>query len=235
MKAILREIIPWSRLHHRNIVPFCGVSDDLPGFKGQIAVVSPWMDNGTIRSYLSRYPRIDRMTCVKDVIAGLKELHSAQPPIFHKDLKSSNILVDHEGVCCIADFGGSSISGSQKVESSSNDNNGVSGGTLRWRPPEVIVPGNVNSRDPSYGSAADVWALGCVIYEIYTGLLPYNQYNDGGAMVANWKRQEPPGVMPSASPYVIRQFVQDCWQREPLFRPNLTDLANHRKYPGLFD
>lgn len=231
MKSILREVIPWSRMNHPNIIPFCGVTDQIPDWKNQIALVSPWMDNGNITQYLHRNPRQNRLRCVQDIIEGLRALHSSEPPIFHRDIKTANILVADDGVCCLGDFGLASISGSQRVESKSKG----PVGTIRYHAPEVIQSSRQGApTEPAVAAASDMWALGCVIYEIYTGHRPYAAYPADGAVIrAIAIKKELPGELPPYLPPFVRDFVYHCWTREPLFRPKLTDPQLPHRYPGL--
>ncbi len=87
-----------------------GVCRDLPQTEGNIGLLFELMecslyqllhDNLTIQS-----PdlRIQLKMCL-DIADGMQFLHSHDPPILHRDLKSGNILIDGEGRCKIADFG----------------------------------------------------------------------------------------------------------------------------------
>ncbi|KAI0929527.1 hypothetical protein AcW1_010015 [Taiwanofungus camphoratus] len=65
-----KEAVVWHHLRQRNIVKFIGISNSL--FPGLICIVSQWMHNGTIMSYLNRNPTADRRNLILDVVAGLE-------------------------------------------------------------------------------------------------------------------------------------------------------------------
>lgn len=88
---------------------------------------------------------------------GLEFLHNFDPPIAHRDVKGANILVTNDLVCCLSDFGLSSIPDlSQRSREKAV-------GTLFWMAPEVQVPlkGRINLFE------ADIFSLGITILEVY--------------------------------------------------------------------
>jgi hypothetical protein len=59
-KHAARELYAWSSLKHNNIVGLIGLAQ----FRGQIAMISPWMENGHLPDYISRNPDVDRIQLV---------------------------------------------------------------------------------------------------------------------------------------------------------------------------
>lgn len=55
-----RELYSWSSLKHTNIVELIGLAQ----FRGQLAMVSPWMENGPLPEYIARHPDVDRYQLV---------------------------------------------------------------------------------------------------------------------------------------------------------------------------
>lgn len=81
-----------------------------------------------------------------------------------QDLKADNILVETSGVCKISDFG---------ISKRTDDINmaGVHTsmqGTVFWMAPEVV-----NSKGKGYNSKIDIWSVGCVVFEMWTGQRPW--------------------------------------------------------------
>ncbi|OJA15855.1 hypothetical protein AZE42_11214 [Rhizopogon vesiculosus] len=110
-RNIRREIGILKILRHNNIVPFLGTAKGF-GRRPEIdCLVSPWMPNGTLHAYLeSRHNNItviERSRLLKDVIAGLRYLHSV--PIMHGDITATNILIDEGGNARLNGFGLSSL------------------------------------------------------------------------------------------------------------------------------
>ena len=105
----------------------------------------------------------------------MEYLHYKQ--IVHRDLKSSNIFLtseknDAENSVKIGDFG---LAKSKKSSKSIKRNHSPTG-TLYWMAPEIFNPGKAN-RNP-YTQASDVYAFGIVLYEIFSGQLPYTDRKD---------------------------------------------------------
>ncbi|KXN87300.1 Serine/threonine-protein kinase HT1 [Leucoagaricus sp. SymC.cos] len=80
--AFSKEAILWSQLSHPNVLPFYGIY--CPD-GNQVALVSPWMEEGNICDYLKRNPAVPRLPLVLDILEGLSYLH--QNSVVHSDLK----------------------------------------------------------------------------------------------------------------------------------------------------
>lgn len=59
----------WQRLEHPNVLPFYGICVEL--FKPQLALISPWMENGSLTSYLRRNPEVARNGIVMHLIFSI--------------------------------------------------------------------------------------------------------------------------------------------------------------------
>ncbi|KAG9088029.1 hypothetical protein FS749_002482 [Ceratobasidium sp. UAMH 11750] len=99
LKHAARELHTWAKCEHPNVLKLLG----LAVFRDQIGMVSPWMGNGSLPSYLSREPNTDRLRICAQISDGLAYLH--QCGIVHGDIKGLNVLVSTEGVPALADFG----------------------------------------------------------------------------------------------------------------------------------
>jgi len=79
-----------------------------------------------------------------------------------QDLKADNILVDESGVCKISDFG---------ISISTLDGEAKTGlrGTVYWMAPEIIDVQR-SGKGRGYNAKVDIWSLGCVVYEMWTGV-----------------------------------------------------------------
>ncbi|KAK0475676.1 kinase-like domain-containing protein, partial [Armillaria luteobubalina] len=85
IRKFCREVLVWRNLRHPNVLPFIGVNDDVfyPGF----CLISPWMKNGDIISFLRQNPGHNRIQCIREVANGLHYLHSHDPPVVHADIR----------------------------------------------------------------------------------------------------------------------------------------------------
>ncbi|PBK97999.1 kinase-like protein [Armillaria gallica] len=158
-----QEALVWRQLRHPNVLPFLGVSETL--FAPSYCLISPWMANGNIISYLEVHPDHNRLTSLIQIAKGMRYLHSLDPPIVHADIRGANILVMDDLCCCLADFGLSLFAESQTLDNSS------SRGSIRWLAPEYMDP---NLLVEPYNTARDIYAYGCTAIEIFTGKPPFS-------------------------------------------------------------
>ncbi|PBK87161.1 kinase-like protein, partial [Armillaria gallica] len=84
-KKFCSEVLVWRNLEHPNVLRFVGVNEDL--FYPSFCLISPWVKNGDIISFLSHNPGHDRLQCIREVANGLHYLHSHDPPVVHADIR----------------------------------------------------------------------------------------------------------------------------------------------------
>ncbi|CAE7110294.1 unnamed protein product [Rhizoctonia solani] len=90
------------------------------------ALVSPWMENGTVMEYITKHPDVDRPELCTQIACGLAYLHSMGT--IHGDIKGENVLVAQNGVAMLTDFG-STILKNYSIKFSGDQVNGLS---IRW-------------------------------------------------------------------------------------------------------
>ncbi|KAK7029781.1 kinase-like domain-containing protein [Favolaschia claudopus] len=150
-----REALIWKELHHPYILPRLGIDRD--SFPNSLCMVSPWMEQGTVISYLKENGHDAVDTLLLEIARGLEYLHSCN--IIHGDLKGANILIQGNGAACLADFGLSNFS---DVTTSPSTNRG---GSVYWMAPELLDPDQFESHFVRT-TATDVYAFGCVCFEV---------------------------------------------------------------------
>ncbi|KAJ6573301.1 kinase-like domain-containing protein [Mycena sp. CBHHK59/15] len=220
-KAYGREALVWRQLSHPNLLPFFG----LYFLENRLCLVSPWMENGHIMDFLrDAPPDHDRLALMLDVAKGLEHLHTES--IIHGDLKPTNILITPSGRACIADFGLSSISEVASLKFTHSTTK-IQGGTVRYQAPEVMQD-NPNH----YGS--DIYALGCVYYEIMTGKVPFSELRNEVWVSIKVTEGHRPSV-PETSDYdpSFWSLLQACWQQDPGLRPSVYELINRLVKPPI--
>ncbi|KDQ09964.1 hypothetical protein BOTBODRAFT_502650 [Botryobasidium botryosum FD-172 SS1] len=136
-------------------------------------MISPWMPNGDLKSFLKLHPEADHVLLLVEIAAGLEYLHMRNPAVVHGDLKATNVLVSEDEHACIADFGLSDTS----TDPEEHERNGYSstwknGGNIRWQAPELLVSYQRTTQ-------SDMFAFGRVIYEVFTGLVPFEELKEG--------------------------------------------------------
>jgi len=151
-----------------------------------------------------------------DVVNGLEYLHKQNT--VHRDLKSGNILLDHNGVARIADFG---VSGSLVQELCAKKRLTVTG-TPCWMAPEVA------EHAAGHDSKADIWSLGITCLELICGKPPYHAHTAVKAMM-KILNDPPPTVerfVKKPTTNAFRLFVESCLQKQPRNRKTAKELKN---------
>ncbi|KAG9090699.1 hypothetical protein FRC06_000919 [Ceratobasidium sp. 370] len=144
LKRAARELYHWSKCHHSNIIRLLGLVE----FRGQIATVSPRMENGDLRTYVNKYSNADRFSLCAQIANAVAYLHDVG--IIHGHLKGDNVLISKEGTAMLVNFGTSVFTESTLQFTQTSANQFM---TVRWTAPEVLE-GDRRS------TAADVYALG---------------------------------------------------------------------------
>ncbi|TKY66694.1 leucine-rich repeat receptor serine/threonine-protein kinase [Spatholobus suberectus] len=158
-KEFHTEVMLLGRLHHRNLVNLVGYCAE----KGQHMLVYVYMSKGSLASHL--YSDENEALCwdlrvhiALDIARGLEYLHDgAVPPVIHRDIKSSNILLDQSMRARVADFG---LSREEMV-----DKHAAIRGTFGYLDPEYISSGTFTKK-------SDVYSFGVLLFEIIAGRNP---------------------------------------------------------------
>ncbi|KIJ10304.1 hypothetical protein PAXINDRAFT_102055 [Paxillus involutus ATCC 200175] len=220
-----REIKTWLNLDHNNVVPLFGTTMNFGRFP---AMVCPWLENGSLTSYLERpdssLTTVERLSLVSGVAAGLQYLHSQS--VVHGDLSGSNVLVDGKGRACISDFGLSTLL--TQLGGSTFATSHQPPGTLRWTAPELLEFDEPEDEDnppqiiPSPRS--DVYSFGRIMLQILTGKVPYH-YCTREAQVMNAISKGAIPKRPRQELVTDRQwlFMQRCWNPVDASEPRPCD------------
>ncbi|KIJ07234.1 hypothetical protein PAXINDRAFT_103044 [Paxillus involutus ATCC 200175] len=160
-KKLRGEVHIWIRLDHPNVLQLYGVAD---GFSPLPALVSPWVENGTLTKYLEgpgrEISKGERISILIKVGEALHYIHSEPHYVVHEDLTGSNILINNEGQPLISDFGLSSILEEYNETSYFKPHRP---GASRWIAPELFADLKILLK-PSVES--DVYSYGCVMLHV---------------------------------------------------------------------
>ena len=137
--------------------------------------------------------------------------HIHEKSVLHRDLKSKNIFVTKEGLLKVGDFG------IAKVLNSSSDVAKTAIGTPYYLSPEIC-------EDKPYNQKSDVWALGCVLYELTT----LNHAFDGQslpALVLKILSGKYPAISSRYSPK-LKKLIDSMFRRNPKSRPSVAQMLS---------
>ncbi|KAF5756138.1 putative protein kinase TKL-CTR1-DRK-2 family [Helianthus annuus] len=141
-----------------------------------------------------------RLHMALDVAKGMNYLHTSNPMIVHRDLKTPNLLVDRNWVVKVCDFGMSQMKHHTFLSSKST------AGTPEWMAPEVMR--NEPSNDKS-----DVYSFGVILWELATLCIPWTEINSMqvvGAVGFQFRHLD----IPEHVDHVAARIISDCWHPE---------------------
>ncbi|XP_058214815.1 probable LRR receptor-like serine/threonine-protein kinase At1g06840 isoform X3 [Rhododendron vialii] len=228
-KEFLTEIEMLSRLHHRNLVSLVGYCDE----EGEQMLVYEFMTNGSLQDWLSAKSKGTLNFGVRLQVAlgsakGILYLHTeVHPPIFHRDIKASNILLDSKLTAKVSDFGLSQLAPVMDDEGTEPVNvSTIVKGTPGYLDPEYLLTRKVTDK-------SDVYSLGVVFLEILTGMRPIshgknivrevNLAHESGTMFAVIDSRM--GSYPSECVERFVALALRCCQDKPEQRPSMLDVV----------
>jgi eukaryotic-like serine/threonine-protein kinase len=173
----------------------------------------------------------DAFDIAEQIAEGLEAAHDAG--IVHRDLKPGNIKVRPDGTVKVLDFGlAKAGTTAQRAGSQSQDAfnsptittpamtvDGVILGTAAYMSPEQARGKLVDKR-------TDVWAFGCVLYEMLTGRVPFPGETITDVIAAVVKNEPDWSALPVTTPPAIRTLLARCLQKDP--RARLRDIGDAR-------
>jgi serine/threonine-protein kinase len=181
-ERFLREIRTTAHLQHPHILPL----HDSGEAEGYVFYVMPYVEGESLRDRLERETQLpvdEAVRIARDVASALDYAH--RHGVVHRDVKPANILLE-EGQALVADFG-IALAVSRSERPARITESGVSLGTPHYMSPEQAM----GERD--LGPSADVYALGCVTYEMLVGTPPFTGAT-AQAVVAQALTESPHGL-----------------------------------------
>ena len=215
--ALKREIDLLRDLQHDNIVQYLGSSSDDEHFN----IFLEYVPGGSVAAMLNSYGQLQEpliRNFVRQILTGLSYLHGRD--IIHRDIKGANVLVDNKGNIKISDFGIS-----KRVEASALLQPQKNGGHMHrpslqgsvfWMAPEVV-------KQTSYTRKADIWSLGCLIVEMFTGTHPYPNCSQLQAIFQIGNSSAKPNTPENAGPEG-QAFLSKTFEIDHEKRPSADEL-----------
>jgi ABC-type transport system substrate-binding protein/tRNA A-37 threonylcarbamoyl transferase component Bud32 len=194
-RRFLRESTIAAGLRHPHVVPIL----DFGETDGDLFLAMQHIDGVDLRERLARNGPLEpaeALRLVEQIGQALDEAHTRG--LVHRDVKPANILLDHDGQAFLSDFGLAKHASS--ASSLTGDHAFV--GTIAYVAPEQIRGEEIDGR-------ADVYSLGCVLFEALAGRLPFDRESELAVVFAHLHEQVPRisdvrPELPAAMDHVLR-------------------------------
>ena len=226
---IKNEIIISINLHYKNIINTIGYSFN--NQKTKVFLILDYMKNKNLKTYIEKnknnLPIKQKLKFIYEISLGIEYLHLNNVKIIHRDIKSSNILLDNDFQCKLCDFGMSKYYNNENESiKTKNENNYKtnSQSTLFWMAPEYLCDGIFNTK-------SDIYSFGILIWEIFMeDTNPYKNVNINDYLLGN------KDVVYKQRPLIKDEYFNECkeikelmismWEQKPEKRPNIEEILN---------
>jgi Tol biopolymer transport system component len=220
-----REAQVLAALNHPNIAHIHGFEDST----GVPALVMELVEGPTLADRIARgpIPVDEALPIAKQITHALEAAH--EQGIIHRDLKPANIKVRPDGTVKVLDFGlaksfeqtlvPGDLTQSPTVLSPAPTLAGVILGTAAYMSPE-------QARGKAVDKRADVWAFGCVLFEMLTGRKPFDGETLTDTVAAVVKNEPDWRALPRGTPAAVQSVIARCLRKDPAQR--LRDIADGR-------
>ncbi|CAB1336239.1 unnamed protein product, partial [Coregonus sp. 'balchen'] len=203
------EIKHLRKLKHPNIITFKGICTQAPCY----CILMEYCAQGQLYEVLRAGRNITPSLLIDwtmGIAGGMNYLHLHK--IIHRDLKSPNMLITHDDLVKISDFGTSKelIDKSMKMSFA---------GTVAWMAPEVI-------RNEPVSEKVDIWSFGVVLWEMLTGEVPYKDV-DSSAIIWGVGNNSLNLPIPESCPDGFKILLRQCWNCKPRNRPSFRQILLH--------
>ncbi|KAK7088085.1 serine/threonine-protein kinase 36-like isoform X2 [Littorina saxatilis] len=207
LRGLRREIEIMRGLHHDNIIEMLDSFDT----DKEVVVVTDYAE-GELFQILEddgSLPEAQVQTIAANLMSALFYLHSHR--ILHRDMKPQNILLGKGGIVKLCDFGfARGMSTNTLVLTSIK-------GTPLYMSPELV-------EEKPYDHTADLWAVGCILYELFVGTPPF--YTNSIFQLVSMIIKDPVKWPKNMSP-VFKDFLQGLLNKNPRQRLSWPDLLHH--------
>jgi len=228
-----REARTLASLNHTNIAQIYGLERS----HGTTALVMELVEGPTLADRIAQgaIPIDEALPIAKQIAEAFEAAH--EQGIIHRDLKPANIKLRPDGTVKVLDFGlakaldsspgATDVSQSPTITSPAMTRMGVILGTAAYMSPEQAKGKPVDKR-------ADIWAFGCVLYEMLTGKRAFDGETVSETLAAVMKSEPRWDALPRETPPQVRAVVRRCLEKDQAQR--IRDIGDARlTMDGVFD
>ncbi len=211
-----REVQLAAGLQHPLIVPLLSAGEA----EGLLWYTMPFVEGESLRERIQRgvCSARDALPILADVARALGAAH--RKGIVHRDIKPGNILL-HEQHAVVADFGVAKALTAAVSDSTGLTTSGLAVGTPAYMSPEQAAG------DPTVAARADIYALGCVAYEMLSGKPPFTDPSAARMLVAQVSQVPVPLHQVAPVRLGLSDVVMRCLEKDPEHRwPTADALAD---------
>ena len=170
-------------------------------------------------------PMRDALSIARQIAEALDIAH--EKGIIHRDLKPANITITPDGVVKVLDFGLAKAAGHDStpdlIHSPTKTRNHTSDGAVMGTPGYMSPE---QARGQVVDKRTDIWAFGCVLYEMLTGRVAFKGATVSDTIVAVLGGEPEWDALPAETPASVRLLLQRCLDKDPKHR--LRDLGDVR-------
>lgn len=233
LSKFVKEMQTLAQVRHPNLILLMGICLDLPHlcliaeFVPNMSLFSALHSTGHVENKTHKLSLQERFRIAVQVCKGLAYLHACDPPIVHRDLKPENCLLDFDLNVKIADFG---LARPLTCFSNEEALTTTCIGTTRFMAPELFE----RERSTSIGLEVDIWALGCVLIELFSGKRPWDYISSSEASCIFYEIfKRKPVPIPENMPSEVRELTERCCQYQPQRRPSATEVLQQLELASL--
>ena len=205
-------------VNHPHIATLHGLAE----FDGGCGLVMELVDGETLAAAIAarRLSPGDSLRFASQIASALEAAH--ERGIVHRDLKPANIKITESGVVKVLDFG----------LAKSEDNAPVTAGASTFVPESHSIVGTWNYMSPEQARGlridrrTDLWAFGCVLFEMLTGRRAFDGPSPSDVLVSILEREPDWSALPKDTPPPVRRLLRRCLQKDA--RQRLRDAADAR-------
>jgi Tol biopolymer transport system component len=218
-----REARALAALNHPHIAAIYGIEDiERAGQPAIRALILELVEGQTLAERMNSPTRSSRGLPIVDTLAIAKQIADAldaahEKGIIHRDLKPSNIKVTPDGVVKVLDFGlaklarddeptDEGVSGLSTMTAAATQA-GIIVGTAAYMSPE-------QARGQAIDKRTDIWAFGCVLYEMLTGRTAFGRETTTDTLAAILEREPDWSLVPADTPIALRRVLVRALQKD---------------------